>query len=143
MKVVIVGARLRSEPGDSDLVNKLIDGLVTIYGRQLFLITAGTDRGIGKIVRNRCLPFGNAKPVINFLDVAYRVYADDLPKWVFADLYLSRNHSLLAAGEEFHLFMDKDTRGHMTHLLGLVEDAGLPVSVYQLDGNREPKYLRA
>ena len=142
MKVVIVGARLRSEPGDQELVSNLIDELRNMYGRQLFLITSGSDRGVGKVVRNKCLPDGNAKPVINFCDITYRVYADDLPKAVFAQLFITSHYALVEAGEEFHLFMDKDTRGHMTHLLQLINEAGLPVSVYALDEKCGPKLLR-
>ena len=141
MDVAIIGARLRSEPEDSQLVNSLIDGLQRLYGRQLFVITTNTDRGIGKIVRNRCLD-AHARPLINLLDIAYKPYVDDLPKAKFAEKFLTKNYSIVAAAEEFHLFMDGDTRGYMVHLLNLINDEGLPVSVYNLGEKTGPKLLR-
>lgn len=142
MRVVIVGARLRSESEDFTLVNSLIDELKKMYPG-LFIVTTACDRGVGKIVKNRLIPVDpNKPPIIPFLEVAYRIWGEDMPKAVYANIYLTRNPALLALGEEFHIFVDKDKRGVMQDLLERVQDAGLPYSVYQPNEITGPKLLK-
>ena len=132
MNVVIVGARLRSEQEDTKIVNELVDGLKEMYADNLFIITTACDRGVGKIIKNRLTmpPFTLAEPEIEFLEIQYKIYAKDRPKAFYAKTYITRNFALRAAGEEFHIFLDDEKRGHMQHLLDLIQEENLPYSLY-------------
>lgn len=140
MNVVIVGARLRSEQEDSKLVNDLVDGLHKMYS-DLFIVTTACDRGVGKIIKNRLTmpPHSLSKPELHFLEIQYKIYAEDRPKAFYAKTYITRNYALRAIGEEFHLFMDGEQRGHMQHLLDLIQEEKLPYSLYQPGEECEPK----
>lgn len=142
MNVVIVGARFRNEQSDIKLVNDLIDGLKAMYPN-LFIITTGVDRGIGKLIKNRLMPpTPSEEPEVHFLDITYRIFAKDRPKAFYAKLYLSRNKALVDAGEEFHVLTDGEKVGHTQDLIELVTEAGLPLSIYWPNEQTGPKLLR-
>lgn len=140
MDVVIVGARERSESKDFGLVNSLIDELKKVYS-DLFIITTGTDRGVGKIIKNRLMAKDpSAPPEVPFLEIAYKIFAQNRTKAFFAKKYETRNRALLAVGEEFHILLDEDSHSVMQYLADDVKDAGLPMSLYH-PGDNAPKIL--
>lgn len=143
MRVVIVGERLRSVSTDDATVFQLIDGLKGIYS-DLCIVSTGCDRGIGKTIKNRMMPKEeNIRTTeVDFIEVAFRIYASDRPKAWYAKQYQARNQALLALGDEFHIFLDKSTHGAMYDLWQLVVDAGLPCSVYLPNEVTGPKLLR-
>lgn len=140
MKVVIGGARFRSEAQDLDLVNELIDQLKDMYP-PLQVMTTSCERGVGKIVKNRLMPKDSPTgeteiPV--FSEVKITAYGKNINKHDYSTLFRARNHMLLAWGEEFHIFLD-NTKSAMTELVEMVREAGLPLSVYYYGEITEPK----
>lgn len=142
MNVVVVGAWTRSEAVDYDLVHKLLDSLKERYP-SLLIITTGCDRGIGKIVKNKCMPAAKGGPTnFDFMEIACRIYGE-LGKMRKAQLWTARNAMLLEAGEEFHLLMGRGGSGasQMDDLLRRVQEAGRPYSTYQVDEKTGPKLI--
>lgn len=141
MKVVIVGAWNRSELEDDGLVNELLDELGRVYP-DLFIVTTGCDRGIGKLVKNRCMPKQRGvKGEFDFVEIAVRIYADSPSKASLAHIWQARNAYLDEAGEEFHLFMDKqeNSGGQMQDLLRRITQRGAPYSIYVPGVDTKPK----
>lgn len=136
MKVVIVGARKRSEAEDEPLVNKLLDALIKKYA-MLRVISASCDRGVGKIVKSRCLPenMGPKPPAqFNFIEIHVRPYLVDTEFTAaeFADIFTARNAMLEEIGEEFHLFVEEDgPRGMMLDLFQRVRRRNAPYAIYK------------
>lgn len=143
MKVVIVGARKRSEAEDEPLVNKLVDGLIKKYP-MLRVVSASCDRGVGKIVKSKCLPdnMGPKPPAqFNFIEIHVRPYLVDseFTAAEFADIFTARNAMLAEIGEEFHLFVEEDgPRGMMLDLYNRVKSRNAPCAIYK-PGDKEPK----
>lgn len=157
MNVCIVGARRRSESQDEKLVNDLIDQLLIKYP-QLKVISTSCDRGVGKIVKSKCLPEDPEaqqeqpverskrephKPVkakFDFVEISVRTYlaGPELTKSEFASLFIARNATLNELGDEFHLFTEQEPRGMMADLLQRVRQRGAPCAVYR-PGERDPK----
>ena len=143
MKVVIVGARKRSEAEDEPLVNRLLDGLIKKYP-MLRIVSASCDRGVGKIVKSKCLPdnIGPKPPAqFNFIEIHVRPYLVDseFTAAEFADIFTARNAMLVELGEEFHLFVEEDgPRGMMLDLYNRVRSRNLPYAIYK-PGDKEPK----
>ena len=133
MKVVIVGARKRSEREDEPIVNKLMDDLLNRYP-SLTIVATSCDRGVGKILKNRCLPLGtkNPKAQFKFVEITIRVYsAEELTKAELAETFSARNAMLQEIGEEFHVFVEEEPRGNMLDLIERVNRAGGPIAVYK------------
>lgn len=131
MRVVIAGARGRREQEDKPVINALLDNLRRKYSH-LLVITTACDRGIGKLVKNKCLPkqFGG-KPIIDFVEFSMRIYVEDMSANEFSTLFNSKNRTLVDVGEEFHLFMGyNEQRGVMGNLLQEVVKRGLPYAKY-------------
>lgn len=146
MNVVIVGAWNRSESADYDLVSNLLEQLRKQHPT-LLVVTAGCGRGIGKIVRNKCMPreHGKRHPEdFDFVEVAVRVYSSDLGRMRLAQIWAAQNAMLVEAGEEFHLFMDNyhNAGSQMDDLLRRVRANGLKHSVYQPGEVTGPKLIR-
>lgn len=152
MKVVIVGARRRSEAQDEKLVNDLLDQLIQKYP-QLRVVSTSCDRGVGKIVKSKCLPESvieterikgeiprSVKATFPFVEVTVRTYlpAEELTKSEFASLFIARNALLNEIGDEFHLFTEQEPRGMMADLLSRVRQRGAPCAVYR-PGEQVPK----
>lgn len=142
MQICIVGARKRSERQDEPLINKLVDGLIEKYPK-LKVISAGCDRGVGKIIKTKCLPLGEKHPKarFRFIEITVRIYllpGEELTKSEFAALFIARNATLDELGDEFHLLVENEPRGMMADLLQRVKRRGAPVAVYTL-ADTEPK----
>lgn len=142
MNVVIVGARKRSEAQDEPLVNKLVDGLIEKYP-QLKIISTSCDRGVGKIIKNKCLPLGEKNPraVFRFIEISLRIYllpGEELTKSEFAQYFMARNATLNEMADEFHILVDGEPRGTMADLLRRVRERGAPYAVYKLN-EKEPR----
>jgi len=136
MNVVIIGARKRSERDDEPLINKLVDDLISRYP-QLKIFSSGCDRGIGKIIKNKCLPLGekNARATFRFVELAVRIYllpGEELTKSEFAGIFMPRNAYLNEVGDEFHLFIDGNyPRGSMADLWRRVTARTAPYAIYR------------
>jgi hypothetical protein len=145
MRVVIMGERQRSELADFKLVNDLIDALKEKYPL-LWIVTASTDRGVGKLVINRLLKYCKSAqdpPEVTYTDFAVKIRSiGTLPKGDYSRQYYARNASLVDIGEEFHLFMDQDDHGYMLDLLKRVREAGLPHSTYYPQEKCGPKMVK-
>ncbi len=142
MNVIIIGARKRSELQDEPLVNKLVDTLIEKYP-QLKVISTSCDRGVGKIIKNKCLPLGekNPKAIFRFIEISLRIYllpGEELTKSEFAQAFMARNATLNELGDEFHIMVDGEPRGTMADLLRRVKERGAPYSIYR-PGEKEPK----
>ena len=142
MKVVIVGSRNRSEMQDEPLVHKLVDSLIEKYP-YLKVVSTSCDRGVGKIIKNKCLPLGekNPKATFRFVEITLRIYlldGEELAKSEFAELFTARNATLNEIGEEFHILLDGEPRGTMADLLKRVKGRGAPYALYSPSDN-EPK----
>lgn len=139
MNVVIAGARSRSEQQDMKLIHTLLEALQQKYPK-LMVITTACDRGIGKLVKNRCMPEElGGKPRINFAEISSRIYVDDMSSTDFAVIFNAKNRALVAAGEEFHLFMGHNEKGVMYDLYQEVVEKGLPCAKYMPDEKTGPK----
>lgn len=144
MKVVIAGAWNRSEKDDAPLVNELMTALAQVYPR-LKVITGGCDRGIGKIVKNRCSPADKKEqPEFDWLECNIRIFYTNPTKSELAQIWASRNAFFVEVGEEFHIFMDGphgQGGGAMQDLLDRVQAANLPYSLYYPGKDLKPKLL--
>ena len=142
MKVVIVGAWNRPEKDDAPLVNELMTALAKLYP-DLKIITGGCDRGVGKIVKNRCCPADRkTQQEFDWLECNIRIFYDHPNKSVLAQIWAARNAFFAEMGEEFHIFMDAphgQGGGAMQDLLDRVMAANLPYSLYYPGKDLKPK----
>jgi len=131
MRVVVVGAWKREESEDVPLINDLLNALSQKYS-QLIITTRGTDRGIGKIVKNRCMPKerGRQQGEFEFVEFSAKIYMNNPPKAELANIWSAVNAPLVEYGEEFYLFMDNQQGGAMQDLLDRVKTAGRPYATY-------------
>ena len=146
MRVVIAGAWHLVEDDYTSLVNDLITGLYQMYGDTLKVITGGCDRGIGKIVKARCLPADETghrskKAEYDFLEVNMKVYWERPSKAELAQIWVARNALWSELGEEFHIFTDRQGGGAMQDLIERVVAQGLPHSVYKPGIDKAPKLM--
>lgn len=144
MNVVIAGAWNRDEREDQVVVNKLLDVLKEKYAGGLVVFTTGSDRGVGKIIKNRLMPKNQNEQSgeIDFVDLMMKIYLKDPSKADLIKIWRARNASLVEIGEEFHIFMDRDKRGNMADLLSRVTELGLPHSTYYPGVDTEPKLIK-
>jgi hypothetical protein len=141
MKVVVMGAWNRDEVADIQLVGQLLDSLVVRYGDQLIIVTAGCDRGVGKLVKNRAMPQnkGAEQGEFAFIEVSTRIFIQDASKSTLAGIFIARNATLVELGEEFHLFLGRESKGAMQDLVERVERSGIPFALYQYREKTGPK----
>ena len=134
MIVVIVGARRRSEREDEPLIHKLVDDLINRYPK-LKIVGTSCDRGIGKILKNKCLPLGqkNPKAKLDFVEVMVRVYSprEELTKAELAEIYEASNAMLNENGDEYHVFVEEEPRGNMIGLIQRVKERGASLAIYR------------
>lgn len=139
MNVVVVGAWNRKEQEDHKLVNALLDDLKRRYPK-LRIISTGCDRGVGKIVKNRCMPQQQDEPgEIDFIEIITRIYVADINKADLAEIFHARNRVAEVLGEEFHIFVDHECKGVMYDLYHEVAESGRPVAVYYVGEATGPK----
>lgn len=127
MYVVLMGARERDEAGDEKLVNGLLNHLKKLYGSALVVVSAATDRGVGKYVKDRCL---QDKEVFKFIDVSTKIFGE-LPKARLAQVFKARNATLLELGNHFYIFDTKAGKGITEDLVTRVTNAGFPCYVFK------------
>ncbi len=107
MNVVIVGARERKESDeDKKRVEELLKGLREQYKRQLQVISVGADKGVGKYVRDFCI-----SNKIIFAEVRIKLEGEDIPRGFFAQMFMSRNMSLLDVADEYYIFTGPNQTG--------------------------------
>lgn len=137
MRVVIVGARTRSEMLDTRLVNEIIDDCIARYGK-LMIVTKSCDKGVGKIVKHRCIDAHTQKPIHDMIEVHLRHYVvgKELPKTEFTADFNALNASLVEIGDEFHLLTEEEPLGAMADILERVIAAYRPYALYKPSENR-------
>lgn len=137
MRVVIVGSRSRSEMMDARLVHEIIDECIAKYGK-LMIVTKSCDKGVGKIVKHRCVDSITQKPMLDMMEVHLRHYLKnkELPKTEFTQDFNSLNATLVEIGDEFHLLTEEEPVGAMQDLLERVTAAYRPFAIYKPSENR-------
>jgi hypothetical protein len=113
VNVVIVGARERTEtPEDKKKTEEILTALVAQHGTRLNVISVGCDKGIGKLVRDFCM--GNK---VRFAEVRVKFEGEEIPRGFFAHMFLARNESLLAVGDEFYIFKGPNSYGIVEEII--------------------------
>lgn len=131
MIAVVVGDIDRSSNDDRISVLSVMDELRNTY-RDLTIVSAACERGIGHIVRSRCLK-NKDNPEFGFVEVDIKPWAR-LSKARLTQIYTARNATLLELGEEFHIFSTGWTQGHIADLIKRVKDKNLPLVIYHRNG---------
>jgi hypothetical protein len=123
-------------------VNQLIDTLAAKYP-SLTLVTRGVDKGVGKLVQNRCRPKirGGKVGEFPYIEEQVKVWAEHLTQAEMAAVWEASNAFLVSIGEEFHLFCDKALTGVMHGLFIRVKNAGIPYSLYYPGVDLKPKMV--
>src|ERR1035437_8667301 len=112
MYVVVVGCReWQGEQADAQ-VNSLLNEICEKYSGAV-IVTSSTDKGVGSIVRTRCL---KDKERFQLVDIHVRVFAQ-LPRAKLAQVFFARNAALAELGEEFHVFVDRNRKGAFEDLI--------------------------
>lgn len=138
VRVVIVGARTRSEMLDTRLVNEIIDDCIARYGK-LMIVTKSCDKGVGKIVKHRCIDSKTQIVLLEMMEVHLRHYilkGKELPKTEFTQDFNALNATLVEIGDEFHLLTEEEPVGAMQDLLERVAEEHRPFAVYKPSENR-------
>lgn len=132
MRVVIVGARNRSEIADTKLVYAILDECIAKYGK-LMVVTKACDRGVGKIIKSRCLDSNKPNvPEFDMVEMSLRHYLiRELPRSEFLGDFNTLNAALVEIGDEFHLLTEEEPRGSMLDMLIRVQKADRPCAVYK------------
>lgn len=114
MNCVIVGARERQElEKDKEVVTELLRNLLSQHSKtRLNVVSAGCDRGIGKLVRDNCM-----SSKITFLEARMKFEGEDIPRQFFIQAFLARNRALLDIGDEFHIFRGPNPNGIVEALI--------------------------
>jgi len=126
---VIVGARERRETeNDKQKVEDLIRQLVEKYSTRLQVLSVGCDKGIGKNVRDFCL-----KNRVTFAEVRVKFEGQDIPRMFFTHMFLARNNSLVAVGDEYYVFKGPNENGIVEAIIPMaIEKVGeVRVKVYE------------
>ncbi len=137
MRVVIVGARNRSEMMDTRLVNEILDTCISKYGK-LMVVTKTTDRGVGKIIKARCLdPTKPTNPEFDMVEFSIRHYImHELPRNEYMGDFNTLNAALAEIGDEFHLLTEEEPKGSMLDMVIRVQRIERPFSVYRPSESR-------
>ncbi len=114
MNCVIVGARERRELSkDKEVVIDLLKALVTQHSRtRLNIVSAGCDRGVGKLVRDLCM-----ENKIIFAEVRVKFEGEEIPRHFFIQSFLARNRTLQDLGDEFYVFRGPNPNGIVEALI--------------------------
>jgi hypothetical protein len=104
---VIVGARERNEkPKDKQTIDELMETLIKQHSSRLHVLSVGCDKGIGKLVRDYCI-----KNKVVFVEVRMKFEGEDIPRAFFAHMFMARNNSLSAVGDEYWVFKGPNENG--------------------------------
>lgn len=131
MKVVILGARNRGELADHPLVNDILDHCLQKYAK-LMIITKSCDRGVGKIIQDRCRDI-HVPRKINFEMTEFSIRQElfqEMSRHDFLMYWNALNHALVAMGEEFHILAEDRPKGNIVDLVQKVTAAHIPYSIY-------------
>src|ERR1035437_4577536 len=112
MYVVVVGSREWRGAEATKQVNNLLEELRQKYSG-LVVVTSSTDKGVGAMVRERCL---QDKLTFQLVDMHIRVFAQ-LPRTKLAQVFFARNVALAELGEEFHVFVENNRKGAFEDLI--------------------------
>lgn len=134
MNVVIVGDMELDTQAYRQLVLKIVDDLKSKY-RDLVIVSAACDKGIGHFVRERCLG-KKESPDVAFVEINIHVWVR-LAKARLAQVYVSRNATLVELGDEFHIITHGEKVNHISDLAQRVRDKGLPLSLYMPDQSEQ------
>jgi hypothetical protein len=142
MRVVVCGSHSISEMEVEPLLLKLLAMLTDKYPR-LRIIAMDCDRGVGKLIKNTCLPpeEKRGKPKFCLEELALRIYSagPELTSVERAALLKPRNAYLVEVGEEFHIFFGAEgMHGMMGDLYERLKEHHARVASYQ-PGDRELK----
>lgn len=142
MRVVIVGSYSLSEMEVDPLITKLIASVSEKYSK-LRVIAMDCDRGVGKLIKNMCLPpeEKGGKPKFCLEELALRIYSagPELTRAERAALLKPRNAYLVEVGEEFHIFFGAEgMHGMMGDLHNRLREQHAIVAVYR-PGDSEVK----
>lgn len=114
LNVVIVGGRERKDSlKDKEHVEALLDRLVQQHGSGLHVVSVGCDKGVGKVVREYCM--SNA---VKFVEVRVKFEGEQIERSFFAHMFLARNMTLLAVGDEYHIYRGPNENGIVEGLIG-------------------------
>ena len=136
MRVVIVGSYSLSERDVDPLITKLIATIIEKYSK-LRIVAMDCDRGVGKIIKNMCLPpeaNKGGKPKFCLEELALRIYSSgpELTSAERAALLKPRNAYLAEVGEEFHVILGSEgSHGMMGDLLGRLKEQQAMVAIYR------------
>jgi hypothetical protein len=107
MNIVIVGARERRETEeDKKQVEGILEDLRKQQGTRLHIVSAGCDKGVGKLVREFCMA-----SKITSVEVRMKLEGENIPRAFFAHMFLARNISLLEVGDEYYVFKGPNENG--------------------------------
>lgn len=132
VNVVIVGARERKETQeDRQQVEELIKNLITQHNTRLHILSVGCDKGVGKVVRDFCI-----ENKVIFVEVRMKFEGEDIPRAFFAHMFLARNNSLLAVGDEYYVFKGPNENGIIESIIPqAVEKVGQErVRIFDVEG---------
>jgi hypothetical protein len=146
VRVVIVGSYSLSEMEVEPLVTSILSTMVDKYTK-LRIIATDCDRGVGKLIKNSCLPPEprGGKPRFCLEEMALRIYSTgpELTSAERAALLKPRNAYLAEVGEEFHIiFGTEGVHGMMGDLYHrLMDQYGALVATYTSTDTeiKEPK----
>jgi len=131
MKIVIVGARTRGELVDHPLVNEILDHCLSKYSK-LMVITKSCDRGVGKIIQDRCKDI-HVPRKINFEMTEFSIRQElfqEMSRHDFLMYWNALNNALVAMGEEFHILAEERPKGNIIDLITKVRAAHVPYAIY-------------
>jgi len=131
MFVVIVGSRLWQGQKAEERVNAVLDAVKEKYGSSLVVVTSSTDKGAGKIIRERCM---KDRQQFQFIDLPVRAYCNLAPMKL-QQVFAARDRALADIAEESHVFIDKDRRGAFEDFAKRQLEMKRPVSLHLVDGS--------
>lgn len=124
MNVVICAAREREDSDeDKRTVLDLLKSLVEQYGGNLYVLSVGCDRGIGKVVRDYCMAHN-----VYFMEFRIKFEGENFKRAVFVQVFKARNLSLADAGDEFYIFKGPNENG--------IIEALIPVAIERVKAAR-------
>lgn len=140
MRVVIAGARNRSEMKDTALVNAIIDDCIQKYAN-VIIVTASCDKSVGRIIKTRNLdPHTPGVYQFDMIELQMRHYLkQELSRSEFTQQWNALNATLLELGDEFHLLTEEFPKGGIYDLLKRIKANHRPYAVYKPSETTGPK----
>ena len=132
IKIVLIGEHTRDHASDVELVNNIIDMCKSKYGK-FRIITKDTNRGVGKLVRNRLTDTNNKPKEVDWTElyIKHHLVTGDLPRVEFSADYDALNSALVEIGDEFHILGEYKPRGVTMNLLRRVKQENRSFALYK------------